>query len=64
MKQTLIILDNIYVLHSSQNFIQLLTCGIPVILYIKFTSIVENSVDPDQLASEKPADQGLHCYSK
>ena len=23
---------------------------------------VENSVDPDQLASEKPADQDLHCF--
>ena len=23
---------------------------------------MENSVDPDQLASEKPADQDLHFY--
>ena len=23
---------------------------------------MENSVDPDQLASEKPADLDLHCY--
>ena len=23
---------------------------------------LENSVDPDQLASEKPADQDLHCF--
>ena len=23
---------------------------------------VENSVDQDQLASEKPADQDLHCF--
>ena len=23
---------------------------------------VENSVDPDQLASEKPADLDLHCF--
>ena len=23
---------------------------------------VENNVDPDQLASEKPADQDLHCF--
>ena len=27
-----------------------------------FTSRVENSVDPDQLASQKPADQDLHCF--
>ena len=25
-------------------------------------SCFENSVDPDQLASEKPADQGPHCF--
>ena len=23
---------------------------------------VENNVDPDQLASEKPDDQDLHCF--
>ena len=27
-----------------------------------FTRGVENSVDPDQLASEKPADLDLHCF--
>ena len=27
-----------------------------------FTTRVENSVDPDQLASEKPADLDLHCF--
>ena len=27
-----------------------------------FTSRVEKSVDPDQLASEKPADLDLHCF--
>ena len=27
-----------------------------------FTSRVGNSVDPDQLASEKPADLDLHCF--
>ena len=27
-----------------------------------FTSRVKNSVDPDQLASEKPADLNLHCF--
>ena len=26
------------------------------------TSRVENSVDPDQLASEKPADLDLYCF--
>ena len=26
------------------------------------TSRVENSVNPDQLASEKPADLDLHCF--
>ena len=24
----------------------------------------KNSVDPDQLASKKPADQDLHCFPK
>ena len=27
-----------------------------------FTSKGENSVDPDQLASQKPADLDLHCF--
>ena len=27
-----------------------------------FTGRVGNSVDPDQLASEKPADLDLHCF--
>ena len=27
------------------------------------TSCFENSVEQDQLASEKPADQGLHYFS-
>ena len=26
------------------------------------TSRLENNVDPDQLASEKPADHDLHCF--
>ena len=29
---------------------------------ISVTSRVENSVDPDQLASQKPADLDLHCF--
>ena len=27
-----------------------------------FTSTAESSVDPDQLASQKPADLYLHCF--
>ena len=27
-----------------------------------FTSKFENSVDPNQLASQKPADLDLHCF--
>ena len=27
-----------------------------------FTKEVKNSVDPDQLASKKPADLDLHCF--
>ena len=36
-----------------------------LIIYTKsilFLAFVEKSVDPDQLASEKPADLGLHCF--
>ena len=29
---------------------------------IAFTNRVKNSVDPDQLASEKPADLDAHCF--
>ena len=29
---------------------------------ILFLAFAEKSVDPDQLASEKPADLGLHCF--
>ena len=25
---------------------------------------MENSVDPDQMASKKPSDQDLHCFNK
>ena len=33
--------------------------------YVKLGDILfENSVDPDQLASEKPADQDPHCICK
>ena len=31
-------------------------------MLIQDMSCFENSVDPDQLASEKPADQDLHCF--
>ena len=34
---------------------------IPVISIFS-TRSVENCVDPDQLASQKPADQDLHCF--
>ena len=30
---------------------------------IRFVSCIENSVDPDELASEKPADLDPHCFS-
>ena len=33
-----------------------------VITHQHVTSKVENSVDPDQLASQKPADLNLHCF--
>ena len=29
---------------------------------ITFVYYFENSVDPDQLASQKPADQDPHCF--
>ena len=42
-----------YVLHSSSIFI-LVICSIPVkSMYIVFTRRVENSVDPDQMASSE-----------
>ena len=45
-----------YLLHSSLFFlwIPVITCA--------FANRVENSVDPDQLASQKPADLNLHCF--
>ena len=33
-------------------------------MYNAFTSRVEKRVDPDQLASEKPADLDLECFQK
>ena len=41
------------------NFIQF-TCKIPIYKYV-FSSRVKNSVDPNQLASERLADVDLHC---
>ena len=39
----------------------MITPWIPdIIMYLQ--SRVDNSVDPDQLASEKPADLALHCF--
>ena len=37
-------------------------CRVPAIAKHVLTSTVENSVDLDQLASEKPADLDLHCF--
>ena len=58
-KLPLIMLD-IYVQHSSPIYI-LLNRRIQII-DILFTSRVQNRVDPDQLASEKPADLDLHSF--
>ena len=50
----------IYVLHSSPFFIKL---TYPTSLQdFNFYKQLENSVDPDQLASEKPADLDLHGF--
>ena len=49
-----------YVLHSSPIFIMLI-CRTFSNKHA-FISSVEKSVDPDQLASEKPADLDLHCF--
>ena len=38
-----------------------LNCRIPA-NGVLFTSRVDNNVDPDQLASQKPADLGPHCF--
>ena len=54
---TLILLNVLIILYSSPIFIQS-TCQ------ISFASRVENYVDPDQLASQKPADIDLHCFQK
>ena len=32
--------------------------------HLIFISVAENSVDPGQLASQKPADQDIHCFRK
>ena len=45
----------------AQIFIQL-TCRIPVVLNIVLSSTVGKSVDPDQQASEKPADLDLLLF--
>ena len=33
-----------------------------LIVLISYISCSQNSVDPDQLAFEKPADQDPHCF--
>ena len=45
---------------KSPIFIQF-TCRIPVIIVALINKQSGNSVDPDQLASEKPTDLDLHC---
>ena len=50
-----------YMLHSPPFCIKF-TCKIATNYYHEFISRVENRVDPDQLASEKPADLGQHCF--
>ena len=37
---------------------------LPNFAQLAFRGRVENSFDPDQLASEKPADLDLHCFQK
>ena len=46
--------ENHYLLHTSTNLQHSSHKNV-------FASKVENSVEPDQLASEKPADLDLHC---
>ena len=53
---TLIILDTLCTtIHSSQIVIQLKCIILVVCIHL-------NSVDPERLASEKPADLDLHCF--
>ena len=56
---TLVMLDNFFVLHSPI-FIQLTSCITVFSMYSQ--AEWKKSVDPDQLASEKPADQEPHCF--
>ena len=49
-----------YVLNSSPIFLKIKSNYSSYMLV--FTSRMENSVDPDQLASQKPADLDLHCF--
>ena len=37
-------------------------CILTFTMLNRYLSCFKNSVDPDQLASEKPADQDLHCF--
>ena len=50
--------EHFYVQHSSQFFIQLTYNS----SYKYAITKMKNSVDLDQLASEKPADLELHCF--
>ena len=50
-----------FIMHSSPFFTQLTLRTTVISMYV-FTSIIENSVDPDQLTSQKQADLNLHCF--
>ena len=58
--RTLIKLDVLCVLHSS-NVIQIRYLQDNSYKYV-LSNRVDNSVDPDQLASKKPADLDRHCF--
>ena len=54
----------IYVLHSSPIFIHSTLQEFNLKHVNVLTIRVENSVDPDQLASRKPADKDTHSFQK
>ena len=56
--------EYIYILHSSPIFIQSTLQEFNLEHVNVFTSRMENSVDPNQLASRKPADQDTHTVFK
>ena len=50
--------DFFLIYYTPSHFISFTDCKHVYVL----TSRVENSVDPDQLAPQKPADLDLHCF--